>query len=94
MIKWEYNDYRPEGFESWSAKWKTDYELTVYRIGENRYSIGWYYKGIRSIKTYIDANNWDEAKASAITYVKNYFHQMATYWRDMKIGFTNWTMED
>ena len=55
-MKWEYNDYRPEGFECWSAKWGKDYELSVYQIGENRYSIGWYYKGCRVIKEYIDAN--------------------------------------
>ena len=46
------------------------------------------------IKDYIDANSWNEAKTLAIARVKNYFHQMATYWQDMKIGFTNWIMED
>lgn len=93
MIKWEYHDYRPEGFESWSAKWKTDYELSVYQIGENRYSIGWYHKGCRVIKQYIDANSFVEAKALAIGIVTNYFSQMANYWRDMKIGFSNWVEE-
>lgn len=91
MIEWEYHDYRPQGFESWSARWKTHYELTVYQIGENRYSVGWYNKGIRTIKEYIDANSWDEAKSLAIGIVKNYYNQMAIYWRDMKIGFDNWT---
>ena len=93
-MKWEYTDYRPEGFECWEAKWKKDYELSVYQIGENRYSIGWYHKGCRVIKDYIDANNWDEAKALAIAHVKNYFHQMATYWDNMELGFIKWTREE
>lgn len=93
-MKWEYIDYRPEGFESWSAKWKTDYELTVYRIGENRYSIGWYYKDCRIIKDYISANGWDEAKECAIARVKNYFYQMTSYWQAMRTGFVKWISED
>lgn len=92
-MKWEYKDYRPQGFESWSARWG-NYELTVYQIGEKRYSIGWYYKGCRTIKEYVDANNWDEAKASAINIVKNYFNQMAKYWQDMQMNFTNWIVEE
>lgn len=94
MIKWEYHDYRPEGFESWSANWKTDYELSVYRIGENRYSIGWYHKGTRVIKDYISAKDWDEAKECAIARVKNYFYQMTSYWQAMRTGFAKWISEE
>ena len=93
-MKWEYNDYRPQGFECWSAKWKEDYELTVYQIGENYYSVGWYHKGCRIIKTYIDADNFDEAKSTAISIVRNYFHQMVVYWDNMELGFIKWAREE
>lgn len=88
-MKWEYNDYRPEGFEGWTAVWG-DYKLTVYQIGENRYSIGWYHKGLRDIKRVINANNWDEAKALAVKHLKNYFHQTTIYWQNMENRFNNW----
>lgn len=92
-MKWEYKDYRPQGFESYSAKWGDDYELTVYQIGENRYSIGWYQKGCRVIKEYIDAHSFAEAQALAVGLVSSYFSRMAAYWRDMKNDFTNWMEE-
>lgn len=93
-MKWEYNDYRPEGFECWSAKWKENYDISVYRIGENRYSVGWYHEGCRTIKEYIDAKDWDEAKASAISIIGNYFHQMADYWKYLELRFIKWTREE
>ncbi len=91
MIEWEYHDYRPEGFECYKAKWGKFYSLSVAQIGENRYTVWWYYKGMTEIKKHIDAKNFDEAKVSAISIIKNYFDRQAKYWRDMKIGFANWT---
>ena len=54
----------------------------------------WYYKGMTVIKEHIDAANWNEAKNAAINIVKDYFNRQAIYWRDMKIGFTNWVEEE
>ena len=36
----------------------------------------------------------DEAKAYALSIVKDYLARQAAYWRDLKIGFTNWVEED
>ena len=91
MMEWKYHDYRPEGFECWDAAWGKSYSLSVSKIGECRYTVRWYYKGMTEIKEHIDAQNFEEAKASAISIVKNYFDRQAKYWRDMKIGFANWT---
>lgn len=93
-MKWEHNDYRPEGFECWSADWGKYYQLSVTQIGEKRYTVRWYHRGITDIKEHINAENWDEAKAAAIALVKRFFAQRAEYWRDMKIGFTNWVEEE
>ena len=93
MMEWKYKDCRPEGFEYWEASWGKYYSLSVSKIGEYRYTVRWYYKGMTEIKEHIDAQSFDEAKSSAISIIKNYFDRQATYWRDMKIGFTNWTEE-
>lgn len=93
-MKWEYKDNRPRGFECWFAKWGKNYEIDVYQIGENRYSVGWYHKGCRVIKEHIDADNFDEAKSFATSIVRNYFHQMATYWNNMEHNFIKWARED
>ena len=94
MIEWKYHDCRPEGFEYQDADWRDGYSIAVSKIGETRYTVRWYYKGMTNIKEHIDAKDWEEAKASAISIIRNYFHRQATYWRDMKIGFNNWVEED
>lgn len=98
MIKWEYHDYRPEGFECWTADWgknpSNQCQLSVAKIGENRYTVWWYDRGITDIKKHIDADSWEDAKASAIAIVLNTLDRRAKYWRDMKIGFTNWISEE
>lgn len=92
MVEWKYKDYRPQGFECWEADWGTygQYQIAVSKIGESRYTVRWYYKGMTDIKEHIDAMDWDEAKVAAISIVKDYYSQRAAYWRDMKIGFNNW----
>ena len=93
MIKWEYKDYRPQGFECWEAAWGKNYSIGVSHLGGTRYTVRWYYKGMTEIKEHIDVQNWDEAKSSAISIIKNYFDRQAKYWRDMKTGFANWVQE-
>ena len=94
-MKWEYNDYRPAGFECWSAVWGKNpcrqCKISIANIGENRYTVWWYdQRGLTDIKTHIEANDWDEAKKSAIAIVQNTFNSRAGYWRDMANGFTKW----
>lgn len=94
-MKWEYNDYRPEGFECWSAVWgknpRRQCKISVANIGENRYTVWWYdQRGLTDIKTHIEADSWDEAKKSAIAIVQNTFNNRAGYWRDMSDGFAKW----
>lgn len=93
MIEWEYKDYRPQGFECYKAQWGKFYSISVSKLSDvsARHCVRWYYKDITEIKEYIDAKDWDEAKTSAISVIKNYFDRQAKYWRDMKIGFANWT---
>jgi hypothetical protein len=93
MIEWEYKDCRPEGFEFYEAKWGKFYSIAITKLSDTgiRYTVRWYYKGMTEIKEHIDAKNWDEAKSSAISIVRDYFDRQAKYWRDMKIGFANWT---
>lgn len=95
MIKWEYKDYRPQGFECYEAQYGQFYSLAISKLLDTgtRYTIRWYYRGMTEIKEHIDAQDWDEAKSIAISIIKNYFDRQAKYWRDMKTGFANWAQE-
>ena len=44
-MKWEYTDYRPEGFECWEAKWGRFYSIAVAKIGESRIIVGFTERG-------------------------------------------------
>ena len=96
MINWEYKDYRPAGFELWEAQSDRYHKIGVIKLSDisSSYTVRWYYKDMTEIKEHIDAKGWDEAKAYAISNVKNDISQHAAYWRDMKIGFTNWVVEE
>lgn len=97
MAEWKYHDYRPEGFESWSAIWgsttneRKRCELCVAKIGENRYTVWWYDRGFTDIKTHIDAADFEEAKKTAIVIVQNTLNSRAGFWRDMSDGFKKWS---
>lgn len=93
-MKWEYTDYRPEGFECWEAKWGRFYSIAVAKIGEKRYTVWWYCNGLADLKTHIDAENWNEAKEKAIEYVRNFISKRAKHWKDMELGFIKWTREE
>lgn len=97
-MKWEYHDYRPEGFECWHAYWrkpsnKKKCELSVAKIGENRYTVWWYDRGMTDIKTHIDAENFEEAKAQAIQIVQETLTKRANYWKAMLNGYNKWVEE-
>lgn len=95
-MEWTYHDYRPEGFECWSAIWgkptsKNKCELSVAKIGEKRYTIWWYDRGITDIKTHIDAESFEEAKKIAIITVQNTLNRRVNYWTSMAEGFKKWS---
>ena len=95
-MKWTYHDYRPEGFESWSAIWgkptsKNKCELSVAKISGKRYTIWWYDRGITDIKTHIEAENFEEAKKTAIVIVQDTLNRRASFWEDMAEGFKKWS---
>ena len=95
-MEWTYHDYRPDGFECWSAIWgkptsKNKCEVSVAKIGENRYTVWWYDRDITDIKTHINAENFEEAKKTAITIIQNTLNRRANFWRDMAEGFKKWS---
>ena len=95
-MKWEYNDYRPEGFECWSAIWgknpRRQCKLSIAHLNENRYTVWWYdQRGLVDIKIGIEAENWDKAKQDAIAIVRNTFESRVGYQRDMLEGFKKWS---
>lgn len=95
-MKWEYHDYRPEGFECWSAIWgkptnKNKCEVSVAKIGENRYTVWWYDRGFTDIKTHIEAKDFEEAKKTALVIIQNTLNSRAGFWRDMAEGFKKWS---
>lgn len=94
-MEWVYHDYRPEGFESWSAIWgrptsKNKCELSIAKIGEKRYTIWWYDRGITDIKVHIDAENFEDAKEQAIKIVRNTLTKRVSYWQAMLDGYNKW----
>lgn len=94
MIEWRYHDCRPSGFEYWDADWGNNYSIAESKIGETRYTVRWYYKGMTDIKEYITASDWDEAKTLAIASVKNYIKQRADYWQALQTNFVSWVNEE
>lgn len=94
MIEWIYHDCRPSGFEYWEAAWGKNYSIAVSKIGETRYTVRWYYKGMTEIKEYITASDWDEAKASAVSIVYDYIDRQVNYWQDLQTRFVDWINND
>lgn len=98
MLKWEYVDYRPQGFECWHAYWgkptnKNHCEISVAKIGEKRFTIWWYDRGITDIKTHIDAEDFEEAKKIAIEIIQKTLDKRVNYWKSMADGFKKWSEE-
>ena len=97
-MKWEYVDYRPQGFECWHAYWgkptnKNKCELSVAKIGDKRYTVRWYDRDITDIKVHIDAENFEDAKEQAIKIVRNTLTKRANYWQAMLDGYNKWVGE-
>ena len=89
MIKWEYKDYRPAGFECWQVKWDTNYSISVSKLVDNgtSYTVRLYYKDLTEVKEHIQAADWDAAKAAAIETIRNYIDRHANYWYSIRERF-------
>ncbi|MBQ8806447.1 MAG: hypothetical protein IJZ68_08340 [Bacteroidaceae bacterium] len=74
------------------------YKEHVIRVCETErhthYVLQWYRGATLEVQKPFDASSLDEAKAYALAAVKNYIAEKAMYWRDVKIGFANFTNED
>ena len=94
MVEWKfYAKGTDSSFDYYEAKHKS-HLISVSKIDDNSYTMRWWHGQSLSIKTSFSAVDWDEAKAKAIAIVKEDITNSATYWRDVKIGFTNWVIED
>ena len=93
-MKWEYNDYRPEGFECWSAIWgknpRRQCKICVAKIGENRYTVWWYDRGFTDIKVHINAEDFEAAKERAVEIVRQTLAKRANYWQLMLDKYNQW----
>ena len=94
MIKWKFIPKSDNNdFDCYQAEHGLHF-ISLYEIGNNNYSIKWFRGAILTIQQSFVAANWDSAKNFATLLVKNYLREQAEYWRDLKISFTNWCMED
>ena len=94
MVNWDFTPKGPDSsFDYYQATYGKDHTIAVSKIGEDCYTVWWYHNGLTDIKHSIKAKDWDEAKASAISVVRDYINRQALYWRDMKISFANWVEE-
>lgn len=95
MVEWK---YVKSSYGYYNERYYTSYkEHTISVIindGRTGYILQWRRNGNLEVQKHFDASNFDEAKAYAIGLVKDYISGKAMYWRDTKIGFTNWVMED
>lgn len=90
MIEWKYHDARPEGFEYQDAGYEKNYSIAVSKIGDTRYTVRWYYKGMTSLKEHIDAKDWDEAKTKAVAIISNNIKKHIEYWQERRRSFDSW----
>lgn len=92
MIEWEYKDYRPAGFECWETQWDKYRRISVSKLSDDgtRYTIRLHYKDMTEVKEHIDANNWDDAKTTAINTIGDYIERSANYWYSLRESFEDW----
>ena len=91
MVSWRfYEKGSNRSFPFYRATYGKYHKLSVYKINETKYSVVWSYGEVQDFKKYLEANDWDEAKATALSLVKDYLALQAVYWRDLKTGVNNW----
>ena len=94
MVEWKFTAKGPDSSFDYYETIHRSHRISVSKIGDNRYIMYWWNGQSLSIKHSFDAADWDEAKAYAIAMIKDDISQRAKYWRDLKIGFNNWVLED
>ena len=61
--------------------------IALTKLGETRYTVRWYDSGNLDLKKSFDAKNLEDAKAYAISAVKEILHYRATYWAKKEAAF-------
>ena len=91
MIEWKFIEKGPGcPFDYYEAAYKKCHNISIAKIDDGEYTVMWKHLGTADISKTIYADNWDGAKAHAISLVRDYLAQQAAYWRDLKIGVNNW----
>lgn len=91
MVSWRFYGKSPKSsFYYYQAAYGKYHKIAVSKIGDTVYTVRWYYGHMIELTEHIEAKDWDEAKASALSIVKDYLAQQAAYWRDLKTGVNNW----
>lgn len=94
MLEWKERPgsiYRPHKSYQITYKEHIIRVMETERVGD--YVFQWNRGSHLEVQHPFNAETLDEAKAYAIAALKNYFSEKAAYWRDTKIGFTNF-LED
>ncbi len=91
MVEWKFIE-KGSGcpFDYYEAAYKKYHNISIAKIDEGEYAVMWKHLGTADISKTIYADDWDEAKASALHITKDYLAQQAAYWRDLKTGVNNW----
>ena len=94
MIEWKHIKSSAYGY--YAECYYTSYrEYTISIIfTKGCYILQWQRNGRIEAQKSFEAKNFDEAKSYAIGLVKDYIAEKAMYWRDVKIGFSNWIEEE
>lgn len=80
-------------FDEYTAE-RRGTQISMCKLESAKYNLQLWHENRLKLQEFIVADNWDEAKAYALSFVKDYLARQAAYWRDLKIGFTNWVEED
>lgn len=91
MIAWRfYAKGTKSNFDSYRATYGKYHKIVVTKVKETRYTIQWYHGDRVDYKEVFEAKDWNEAKAYAISLVRDYIMQQVEYWTRLRTGVNNW----
>ena len=91
MIAWRfYTKGTKSNFDSYRATYGQYHKIVVTKVKEPRYTIQWYHGDLVDYKEVFEAKDWDEAKAYAVSLVRDYIMQQVEYWTRLRTGVNNW----
>ena len=95
MVEWKFIEKGPGcPFDYYEAAYKKLHNISIAKIDEYEYAIMWKHLGTAEISKIVYADDWEEAKVAALSFVKDYLARQSAHWRDLKIGFANWVEKD